>query len=261
MRRTSLLLIAVVVALGVAAPASAGGYDQFFYNRRYFRPGETVHLSQRVYAQNASAVTNAGPYRAYLLPETRRWWRGRSNEEGLPLGEVETEPARDGHYVRAVLTFTVPEHLEPGPYVLEVCNTTCRKWLGALGPTEIGIAATQVEARLQRSLDHVGRRLDNLHFQASRRGMSRDVRVLTSALGDRLDALEEETLPDLGRLVERLQARLEESAGQPWYRPWVSFAGAALLGAVAGLVGGSMVARVRRAIIVPRKETRPSVAA
>lgn len=260
MRRTSFLVVAVVVALGVAAPASAGGYDQFFYNRRYFRPGETVHLSQMVYAKSASAVADAGPYRAYLLPETRRWWRGRPNEAGLPLGQVETEPAKDGDYVRALLTFTVPEHLEPGPYVIEVCDTTCRRWLGALGPTEIGIAATQVEARLQRRLDHVSRRLDNLHFQASRRGMSGDVRVLTRALGDRLDALEE-TLPDLGRLVERLQARLEEATEQPWYRPWVSFAGAALVGAVAGLVAGLTAARVRRAIIVASKEKRPSAAA
>ena len=252
MRRILVCGISMLASLALAAPALAGGYDTFFDQRRYFAPGEAVSLSQEIYAPKASAAIAAGPYQAFLHPDRDRWWRGARVGRSVSLGKVGVAPTENRDRVRATLRFTAPRDLAPGHYLLVVCNRSCDEWLGALGPTQVGIAATQVEARLLRKLDRVDTRLDDLRFQASRKGLSHDVHVLTEPLREHVFELEEAASSDFASIqagMERVRARIAHAENRPWYlHPAGLFGAGALLALVAGLVGRALAPRHRNAV-------------
>ena len=248
MRKTVVCAAIVVTALVPSSPALAGGYDTFFDQRRYFRPGETVTLSEEVYVQNAEKVLEGGPYKAFLMPDSYRWWRGARPDNRLLLGTVKPAPTAHDRWVEANLTFTVPRRVRPGHYLLHVCGTPSCRTLGALGATELGIAATPVEARLLRQIDRLDTRLDGVEFQTRHGQLRRDLSEVIQPVRELVFAQEDDTSATFARLeerVERLQHRVAATERSPWYEsPWSLWAGAALLALLAGL-GASFAARSR----------------
>jgi hypothetical protein len=132
------MAVAGLVVSAAASPASAGGYTPLRPDREFYRPGQTVRVSQE-------EVTKAshewrGPYRVTLV---------RMGSQ--PVGVAAAGPVRDRYvgdlrierwserYVRASLTFTMPG-LADGEYGLQVCNPGCAETLDLWGSVFVGHA-------------------------------------------------------------------------------------------------------------------------
>ena len=248
MRRGLLVFACLIASFAPMSHAAAGGYDQLFYQRHYFEPGESVTLSKEIYAgRRPGATLKDGPYSAYLVSE-HGWWHGNPKAEGIRVAPVDASVA--GHETIGVrFTFTVPEDLSPGFYVLGVCGRTCSKWAGALGPTEIGIAETAEEARLLRRIDRIRVRLSDVEYQVTRDGLRSAVNSLTEPLHDELYLFEDDTTDGLARIEARLDqhgARLRGVEAPPWYlEPVALLLGAVLLAGLGALVGGLIATGAR----------------
>ena len=105
-----------------------------------------------------------------------------------------------------LLDFLVPE-VEPGDWVVALCNDPCRKPLGDILPTEITIAGDDTEARLLGRIKRLEDQLFNARMQMgplarritrdaanqTRQEMEARVEVLTKRVAsaeERIDALE-----------------------------------------------------------------------
>jgi hypothetical protein len=251
MRRVLISAAIALIGLALARPALAGGYDMLFEEPRYFRPGATVSLNEVVYAPKARAALEGGPYGVYLAPAGHRGWPRSPADSALLIGTAQASPTEEDDSVRARLTFTIPRDVRPGHYFLEVCaNRSCREWLGALGPTKVGIATTSVEARLLRMLNDLDERMAQLSIRTRPAELRRDLRDLTQPLYDRFFTLEDDTEATLAGMesrLERLQARLARAEQVSWYQhSWLLWGGAAALGLSAGLLGASIAGRTSR---------------
>ncbi len=141
MRRIVLAVAAAaLVAVLVAAPASAGGASLATVQDRY-EPGDIATVVAYVGPGSAGGWVDDGPYFTYAeVGPNRR----------VPLGRLGLEPTRFGPAIQRVsLTFVVPEDVPAGHYQLVTCNAGCTKGLGELagGTLNVGVDPVQPVVR------------------------------------------------------------------------------------------------------------------
>lgn len=126
------LAFVVVGALGGGAPAGAAPLAPVADR---YEPGQTATLVGYTGAGSAGWA-DEGPFRAYLSP---------ANGDGAErlLGELTVvETGHDGwRALRASITFTVPDDVEPGSYTVAYCNAACTTGLGELQAGTVSIGA------------------------------------------------------------------------------------------------------------------------
>lgn len=236
MRKPALAVMVVGVLLGTVVPAAAGGFDTFTMRRTYVAPGETVSWKESIYVNHATGQPEDGPWHAYLRPQSalrRNWGLG---EEALKVGTVEVTESDHRRYVDASLTFTVPADTRPGYYTVQVCNApNCRKSLGALGPTGLGVGRTPVEAHLLRRVERLKSDIFTLRYQQRRAPSTGEVRGMIGTVRAALTDAKAESANATNRLeneIEALDARLARAEEQPLLGPseWLLIALIALLG-------------------------------
>jgi hypothetical protein len=135
MRRLAPITLMIVVWMGAALPALAGGAVWEF--EQYQRPGEEVLASTAVSWDHTSLGTpEQGPYFVYLAPmDVEFTWPGLPEEAVLVgLVEVYEGPYQDraGYLMgpnHAVARFEIPD-IEPGSYQILQCNDPCTSTLG-----------------------------------------------------------------------------------------------------------------------------------
>ncbi|MGH2736661.1 MAG: hypothetical protein ACRDKZ_13860, partial [Actinomycetota bacterium] len=222
MRKLALAVMVVGVLAATVVPVAAGGFDTFTMRRNYFAPGEAVSWEQSIYVKGLKGPED-GPWHAYLRPERdlRRDWG--LDDEAVRVGTVEITESANRNYVDASLNFTVPANTEPGYYGVQVCNEpNCRKWLGALGPTEVGIARTPVEAHLLRRVEWLKSDIFTLRYEQRRAPRTGEVRGMVSTVRAALTDAKAESANATNGLeneLAALEARLARSEDQPLLGP------------------------------------------
>jgi hypothetical protein len=135
MRRLAPITLMIVVWMGSALPAMAGGAVWEF--ERYQRPGEEVLATTAVAWDHSSLGTpEQGPYFVYLAPmDVEFTWPGLP-EDALLVGLVEVYEGpyrnRAGDSMgpnHAVARFEIPD-IDPGSYQILHCNDPCTETLG-----------------------------------------------------------------------------------------------------------------------------------
>jgi len=135
MRRLFPFTLLIVVGMGAALPALAGGAVWEF--EQYQRPGEeVVAITSVVWDDTSLGTPEQGPYYVYLAPmDVDFTWPGLPEEAVLVgLVEVYEGPYQDraGYLMgpnHAVARFEIPD-IEPGSYQILHCNDPCTDTLG-----------------------------------------------------------------------------------------------------------------------------------
>ncbi|NNC81886.1 MAG: hypothetical protein HKN94_17220 [Acidimicrobiales bacterium] len=133
-------LVVVVVLLGFASPAIAGG-SWFDPVKDRYEPGEQATLVGYT-GGGAYGWIEDGPYFGFLMESADE---GGAVADGirLPLGEIVLEETGRGGYLRlrASISFQIPSDLEPALYQFDYCNADCSARLGDLigGAVWVGV--------------------------------------------------------------------------------------------------------------------------
>lgn len=241
LRIVMILTICTVMVLGPVEAVWAGG-NWIDFNRRYLVAGKKIVGKNRYFDRQDAT---RGPYYAYLLPETRDWTTPlRMYRDAHVLGRVDIEwldtntqwKGSMRNNPKLTFTGTVPE-VQPGGYLVGICNMPCTDRLSGIGPTGVSVVSTAVEARLRGKIDRLQFDLDMLQQRARRarlresRELAREIETVESEAAARIATLE-------GR-ISSLRRSVAEQAKTPW-RDFLltGLAVTALVLAVAGLSRG-----------------------
>jgi hypothetical protein len=188
-RDTDRIVVASVLGVLLAVlvtPASAGGSILGIEPRSWARQGSEIRLSG-TFCNGAQAPVSAGPWFAYLDPETA---------PPILVGKVHIAP-NTGDYCQWRLTATlrVP-HVAPGRYWLQVCDRGCTEGVGDLmGAGHFTVVSAAPARRQALQLQEVRARLRESMREEARQeqmlaelddALGRAERTI-AALEDRLD--------------------------------------------------------------------------
>jgi hypothetical protein len=232
------LLLLGIIGLVLASPVAAeAGGNWIEFDKAYPRPGDTVTARLEYYGAGRAELEQHGPYYLWLTPDNHAWHQPPPlGRDALRLGEVHFL-GRKGW--RAEGTFVVPD-IEPGDYVLQVCNDPCTRTID-VDSTWFEVVLDPARAQLRDRLEALRWEIREALEQAER------ARGLAAAQQD-----EVETVDVLSARLEALSNRVEDLE-QPTLRPeereglqaWVPIVGV-LAAALAGFAGGRLAGRVQR---------------
>jgi len=141
------VLVGTLLAINMSTASAGGG--RWNFDDAYV-VGQRVTVTEPVWIKPDGRYLGGiddGPFSAYLV-------RGSADDYHIPLpadaiglGPVLIEPRHQSEHGDVTLDFLVPA-VEPGDYVVALCNDPCRKPLGDMLPTAITIAGDDAEARL-----------------------------------------------------------------------------------------------------------------
>jgi hypothetical protein len=237
--------LAAAIILGIAGPASAGG-NWIEWRRRQNVVSKVVVARNIFFARSEAKVKRAGPYYAYITPETYGWQLPNVEKPGtVRLGRVKVIwPGPDSHFrgflrfnPRARIKFTVPD-LPSGNYLITFCNLGCTRTLGDVDPTGgFAIVQSTPEGQLNARLDLMSERFREYRDRA-RRERVRTALKLADAVSDverdanfarqRIEALDER--------ISKLRADLRADDSLPWG----AIAAAGLIVGATGFLFGSL---------------------
>jgi hypothetical protein len=204
------LSVLVGLILAITVPAVSAGGGRWNFNRAYV-VGERVTVTEIVWiqpdARNLGGIDD-GPFSAYLVKWPADDYPIPLPADAIDLGPVLIEPRRQSEHADVTLDFLVPE-VEPGDYVVSLCNDPCRKPLGDLLPSSITIASDDSEARLLGRI----KRLESSLFNARMRMGPLARRIAQDAANQtrhEMEALVKELTKRVASAEERIDA-LEKS--------------------------------------------------
>jgi hypothetical protein len=237
MRRMLLALGMIGLVLGSPANAKAGG-NWIGLDRLYNRAGETVTAKLGYYGAGRAELEPHGPYYLWITGDKEAWNQPPPLGRGaIRLGEVRFL-GQKGWW--AEVTFVVPD-LDPGKYILQVCNDPCTRTID-VDATAFNISLNPLRAQLMDRIDALHRELEMASKQA---------RAAKSLAADQRRELS--TLHTLAARLELLSSRVEdleqptvhpeEPQGTPAWIPIVGLVAAALAGYAGGRLGGRVPRR------------------
>jgi hypothetical protein len=190
---------------------SAGGVHWNFDEA--YVVGERVTVSEDVWIQPKARYLGGiddGPFSAYLVKGSPDDYPISLPADAIDLGPVLIEPRHQSEYGDVTLDFFVPQ-VEPGEYVVALCNDPCRKPLGDMLPTPITIAGDDAEARLLERIKRLEIKLLNVRMRMGplARRIARDaVNQTEKDIEARLEALTNRiTLAE--KQIDALEARMD----------------------------------------------------
>lgn len=236
MRRMLIALGMTGLVLGLPATAEAGG-NWIDLDRFYYRAGETVTANLGYYGAGRAELEPHGPYYLWITSDKEAWNQPPPLGRGaIRLGEVRFL-GQKGWW--AEVTFVVPD-LDPGKYILQVCNDPCTRTID-VDATAFNISLNPLRAQL---IDRIEVYRDELtrvakHVRKAKALATEQRRELST-----LHALAAQVELLTGRVkdLERPTVPPEEPQGTP---AWILAAGLAVA-ALAGYAGGRLGGRVPR---------------
>jgi hypothetical protein len=236
MRRLLLALGMTGLVLSLPGTAEAGG-NWIGVDRLYYRAGETVTAKLGYYGTGRAELESHGPYYLWITDDRDAWHQPPPLGRGaIQLGEVRFL-GRKGW--RAEVTFVVPD-LDPGKYILQVCNDPCTRTID-VDATAFNIALNPLRAQLIARIDALHRDLEQVSKQARKaKGLAAEQRRELSTLHTL--AAQVELLTGRVEDLEKPTVRPEEPQGIP---AWIPIAGL-VAAALAGYAGGRLAGRVQR---------------
>ncbi len=138
------VLVGLILAIAVPTASAGGGRWDF---REAYAVGERVTVTEIVWIQPDGRYLGGiddGPFSAYLVKGSPDAYHIPLPADAIDLGPVLIEPRHQSEHGDVTLDFLVPE-VEPGDWVVALCNDPCRKPLGDMLPTQITIAGDGTE--------------------------------------------------------------------------------------------------------------------
>lgn len=256
-RRAAIGVIAAVVCLVLASPATAGGWWTFIdLDRSRFLTGERVEAATEVWFESVEAAERArasGRFFAYLIPHfnfsvvdramnrpyTPTWWRPAGGEP-IRVGTVSLGGG-DSNLARAHTSIDFGD-VVPGVYALMLCDPGCRRPLADVVPARISIFADPMSRTLARRVDAMKARVRALSTRLRHLGRR------SAALRSDDDDVQAD-VAFLRRTVLTLERRLAQRDHVP-AAPWSVYAG--------WFSAGATVAALGAVLLALRKQTRSS---
>lgn len=243
--------LAASIVLSLPAASAWAGGNWIEWKRRYNVTGKVIVARNVFYARSEAKVTQAGPYFAYVSPETYGWRLPKIGTRGtIRLGRLKVIwPGADSQFKgplrfnpRARIRFTVPD-LPSGDYLIAFCNRGCTRTLGDADPTGgFHIVNSALEGQLSRRLDVLGARFREYRSRAQR-AQARIEREVAEGISDlRGDAVGAQ------RRVDTLERRVSNQGQREESIPWTALALAGLVSVLATMAVG----RLRR----PKREQK-----
>jgi hypothetical protein len=193
-------VVALVLVLSAATPVRAGG-ALLDLNQEFFVPGDAVRAYSSVWLKSAMGRLEDGPYFAYLSRASRRYPPPLPGD-ALRVASVEIEPRRGAEHGDAYVEFELPP-VEPGRYLLTLCNDPCTITLGDIMPTEVVVAGDDAAGRVAVLRKHVTQRVRAI-----------EDRLFDTVLGPH-SASVRGRVKRLEQDVAQLEAELDELRGAP----------------------------------------------
>jgi len=194
------VLVGLILAITVPTVSAGGGRWDF---REAYAIGERVTVTEVVWIQPDARYLGGiddGPFSAHLVKGSPDHYPIPLPADAIDLGPVLIEPRHGSEHGDVTLDFLVPD-VEPGDYVVALCNDPCRKPLGDMLPTSISIASDDAEARLLGRIKRLESKLLNARMRMGplARQIARDaanqtrheIEALVEALTKRVASAEE----------------------------------------------------------------------
>jgi hypothetical protein len=179
LRRTALVLAAILAVLGLPTGAAAGGAASFDFNRDYFVPGDRAVGDTLFWIAKEDRHLLDRTFYAYLIPEMRYIKPPKIPADAVPLGPI----TLDG---LARVSFIVPD-VSPGEYTVDICDSPCRhSHVGDLFNGSITVVESRQEARLRMVIDRLERdlRREDGRLMAQGRQADRRAKLLHEQITD-----------------------------------------------------------------------------
>lgn len=207
MAKKTLYVVLLLTFVLPAAPARAGG-ALLDLDREFYVAGDVVRAHSAVWLESSQGRLDDGPFFAYLH-EPSPDYPPPVPEDALRVAPVEIVERPDGEHGDASAEFVLPL-LEPGRYLLTLCNDPCTKTLGDIMSTEVVVASSDSEGRIVMVQDQLRFRLRSLHARVRNHVLGSDARSLRS----RITELENE-VARLAKEVDVLGADARPSPPAP----------------------------------------------
>jgi hypothetical protein len=200
------LVVGSLLAINIPTVSAGGG--RWNFDDAYV-VGEHVVVTEAVWIQPEARYLGGiddGPFSTFLVKGSPDDYPIPLPVDAIDLGPVLIEPRHQSEHGDVTLDFFVPQ-VEPGEYVVALCNDPCRKPLGDMLPTPITIAGDDAEARLLERIKRLETKLFSVRMQMgplarriardtadqTRQDMEARVTALTSRIAraeKQIDALE-----------------------------------------------------------------------
>jgi hypothetical protein len=157
------VVVGSLLAINISTVSAGGAHWNF---DEAYVVGERVTVSEAVWIQPKARYLGGiddGPFSAYLVKGFPDDYPISLPADAIDLGPVLIEARHQSEYGDVTLDFFVPQ-VEPGEYVVALCNDPCRKPLGDMLPTPITIAGDDAEARLLERIKRLEIKLLNVRM-------------------------------------------------------------------------------------------------